>query len=123
MAVCDDSSPFFMTESVANLDVLTLQFMLEDVRHNDKDSESTKENMSPSWSSTQPATNELIDTASVTIPLRKSSKTSEDSGMYSWFYFPSPRWLDESPPFRLLTSVKLELLFHCWLEKFQIRKI
>lgn len=83
MAVCDDSSPFFMTESVANLDVLTLQFMLEDVRHNDKDSESTKENMSPSWSSTQPATNELIDTASVTIPLRKSSKTSEDSGMYS----------------------------------------
>ncbi|KAK7590544.1 hypothetical protein V9T40_002157 [Parthenolecanium corni] len=55
------------------------KFMLEDVRHNDKDSESTKENMSPSWSSTQPATNELIDTASVTIPLRKSSKTSEDS--------------------------------------------
>lgn len=82
MAVCN-SSPFFMVESLTNVDVLTLQFMLEDVRRNDKDPESTKENTSPSWSSTQSATNELTDTASVTIPLRKNNKISDDSGTYS----------------------------------------
>lgn len=81
MAVCE--LPFFVAESVANEDFVALQFMLEDVRRNEKDTESTKENTAPSWSSTQPMANsELTDTASVTIPLRKNNKIAEDSGMY-----------------------------------------
>lgn len=56
-----------------------LQFMLEDVRCNEKDTESTNDVSSPGWSTSQP-TNELPDTANVTLPLRKNNKFSEDAG-------------------------------------------
>ncbi|XKL63604.1 hypothetical protein PGB90_005968 [Kerria lacca] len=53
-------------------------FMLEDVRHNEKDAESANDNVSSNWSVTQNAINESIDTANVTLPLRKN-RSSEDS--------------------------------------------
>lgn len=55
--------------------------MLEDVRHNEKDAESANDNVSSNWSVTQNAINESIDTANVTLPLRKN-RSSEDSGAY-----------------------------------------
>lgn len=58
----------------------SLQFMLEDVRCNEKNSEPTTNDVSSSWSTSQLA-NEVLDTANVTLPLRKNSKFSEDAGV------------------------------------------